>query len=88
MTIDQNLLKSKGIIYRHEISNLFGYETSEVWNKLYSYQKLVFSRIILRCAIFKEENSIMALDKYQIVDEINFVYKKNARKVAGCFFIF
>ena len=76
MTIDQNLLKSKGIIYRHEISDLFGYETSEVWNKLYSYQKLVFSRIILRCAIFKEENSIMALDKYQIVDEINFVYKK------------
>ena len=76
ISIDSNLNKNKGIIYRHEISDLFGYETSEVWNKLFSYQKLIFSRIILRCSILKEENSIMALDKHQIIDEINFVFNK------------
>ena len=76
MTIDSNLVKNKGIIYRHEISDLFGYETSEVWNKLFSYQKLIFARIILRCAVLKEENSIMALDKHEKLDEINFVFNK------------
>ena len=76
ISIDCNLNKNKGIIYRHEIADLFGYETSEVWNKLFSYQKLIFSRIILRCSILKEENSIMALDKHQIIDEINFVFNK------------
>ena len=76
ITIDQNLTKAKGIIYRHEITDLFGYETSNIWNKLISYQKLKFAQIILNAAIYKEENSIMAIDKYQIIDEINFVYQK------------
>ena len=76
ITIDQNLTKVKGIIYRHEIADLFGYETSNIWNKLISYQKLKFAQIILNAAIYKEENSIMSIDKYQILDEINFVYQK------------
>ena len=76
ITIDQNLAKAKGIIYRHEIADLFGYETSYIWNKLISYQKLKFAQIILNSSIYKEENSIMAIDKYQIIDEINFVYQK------------
>ena len=76
ITIDQNLTKAKGIIYRHEIAELFGYETSSIWNKLISYQKLKFALIILNAAIYKEENALMGVDKYQTLDEINFVYQK------------
>ena len=75
ITVDQNLKKYKGIIYSYQITELFGYETSIVWNKLVSYQKLIFSQIILNSAIFDEEKSIMILNKHQILDEINFVFK-------------
>ena len=75
ITVDQNLKKYKGIIYSNQITELFGYETSIVWNKLVSYQKLIFSQIILNSAIFDEEKSIMILNKHQILDEINFVFK-------------
>ena len=75
ITVDQNLKKYKGIIYSYQITKLFGYETSIVWNKLVSYQKLIFSQIILNSAIFDEEKSIMILNKHQILDEINFVFK-------------
>ena len=75
ITVDQNLKKYKGVIYSYQITELFGYETSIVWNKLVSYQKLIFSQIILNSAIFDEEKSIMILNKHQILDEINFVFK-------------
>jgi len=76
ITIDQNLKKIKGIIYSYQISQLFGYETSSVWNKLFSYQKLIFSQVILNSSIYNEENAINALDKHKILDEINFVFDK------------
>ena len=75
-TIDQNLKKVKGIIYSYQFSQLFGYETSSVWNKLFSYQKLIFSQVILNSTIYNEENVINALDKHKILDEINFVFDK------------
>ena len=75
ITIDENLKKNKGIIYRYQISELFGYETSDIWTKLISYQKLIFAQIILYSASFNEEKSIMAIDKHQILDEINFVFQ-------------
>lgn len=76
ITIDQSLKKVKGIIYSYQISQLFGYETSSVWNKLFSYQKLIFSQVILNSTIYNEENVINALDKHKILDEINFVFDK------------
>ena len=76
ITIDQNLKKVKGIIYSYQFSQLFGYETSSVWNKLFSYQKLIFSQVILNSIIYNEENVINALDKHKILDEINFVFDK------------
>ena len=76
ITVDQNLKKIKGIIYSYQISELFGYETINIWNKLFSYQKLIFSQIILNSAVYNEENSINALDKHKIIDEFNFVFDK------------
>ena len=76
ITVDQNLAKNKGIIYSYQITELFGYETNIIWNKLVSYQKLIFAQMILNSAFYNEEKSIMALDKHQILDEINFVFNK------------
>ena len=76
ITVDQNLAKNKGIIYSYQITELFGYETNIIWNKLVSYQKLIFAQMVLNSAFFNEEKSIMALDKHQILDEINFVFNK------------
>ena len=76
ITVDQNLAKNKGIIYSYQITELFGYETNIIWNKLVSYQKLIFAQMVLNSAFYNEEKSIMALDKHQILDEINFVFNK------------
>ena len=76
ITVDQNLKKIKGIIYSYQITDLFGYETINIWNKLFSYKKLIFSQVILNSAIYNEENSINALDKHKILDEYNFVFDK------------
>ena len=76
ITVDQNIAKNKGIIYSYQITELFGYETNIIWNKLVSYQKLIFAQMVLNSAFYNEEKSIMALDKHQILDEINFVFNK------------
>ena len=76
ITIDQDLKKVKGIIYSYQISELFGYDTGNVWNKLFSYQKLIFSQVILDSTAYNEENSTNALYKHSIIDEFNFVFDK------------
>ena len=73
VSVDQNLVKLKGIIYSCEINDLFGYETTEIWTKLYSFQKLIFGQLILNSIYFNESNSRICINKYEIIDELNFV---------------
>ena len=75
ITVNQNLEKLKGIIYSYQIEEYFGYDTNFIWNKLYNYQKLIFGQIILNSIIYNEENSRLCINKYNIIDEYNFVFK-------------
>ena len=73
VTVDQNLVKLKGIIYSCEINDLFGYETSDIWAKLFSYQKVIFGQLMLNSCYFNESNSRICINKYEKIDEFNFV---------------
>ena len=52
VSVNQDLVKNKGIIYSCEIAELFGYETNDIWNKLFSHQKVIFGQIILNSIYF------------------------------------
>ena len=73
VTVDQNLLKQKGIIYSCEIADLFGYETVDLWKKLFAFQKIIFGQLILNCIFYNESNSRICINKYETIDEFTFV---------------
>ena len=73
VSVDQNLVKLKGIIYSCEINDLFGYETGEIWIKLFTFQKVIFGQLILNSIFYNESNSRICINKYELVDEFNFV---------------
>ena len=73
VSVDQKLVKLKGIIYSCEINDLFGYETMDIWTKLFCYQKVIFGQLILNSVYFNESNSRICINKYEIIDEFNFV---------------
>ena len=75
VSVDQNLQKLKGIIYSCEINNLFGYETGDIWVKLFSFQKVIFGQLILNSIYFNESNSRISINKYEIINEFNFVHE-------------
>ena len=75
VSVDQNLVKLKGIIYSCEINDLFGYETGDIWAKLYSFQKVIFGQLILNSIYFNESNSRICINKYEIINEFNFVHE-------------
>ena len=75
VSVDQNLVKLKGIIYSCEINDLFGYETGDIWAKLYSFQKVIFGQLILNSIYFNESNSRISINKYEIINEFNFVHE-------------
>ena len=73
VSVDQNLIKQKGIIYSCEINDLFGYETGEIWIKLFTFQKVIFGQLILNSIFYNKSNSRICLNKYELLDEYNFV---------------
>jgi len=73
VSVDQKLVKLKGIIYSCEINELFGYETNDIWNKLVCYQKVIFGQMILNSVFFNESNSRICINKYEVINELNFV---------------
>ena len=73
VSVDQKLVKLKGIIYSCEIKELFGYETNDLWNKLLPYQKVIFGQMILNSVFFNESNSRICINKYEVINELNFV---------------
>ena len=73
VSVDQKLVKLKGIIYSCEINELFGYETNDLWNKLLSYQKVIFGQMILNSVFFNESNSRICINKYEVINELNLV---------------
>ena len=73
VSVDQNLIKQKGIIYSCEINELFGYETGEIWMKLFTFQKVIFGQLILNSIFYNESNSRICINKYKLLDEYNFV---------------
>jgi hypothetical protein len=73
VSVDQDLVKLKGIIYSCEINDLFGYETGDIWTKLFSYQKVIFGQLILSSIFFNETNKRICINKYEAIEEFNFV---------------
>ena len=73
VTVDQNMVKQKGIIYSCEIADLFGYETGEIWKKLFAFQKIFFGQLILNCIFYNESNSRICINKYEIIEEFTFI---------------
>ena len=73
VTVDQNMVKQKGIIYSCEIADLFGYETGDLWKKLFAFQKIIFGQLILNCFFYNESNSRICINKSEIIDEFTFV---------------
>ena len=44
-----------------------------MWTKLFSFQKLMFGQLILNSIFYNESNSRICINKYEIIDEFNFV---------------